>query len=1857
MAVYNNPSVGDIIEVEISSIKPDLGAFAKMPNGRDGLIRLFDISWTNQKKILSTLSVGDVLDVKVIKQLPDGKLNLSRKELLPNPRTVEKGTIYTLPIKSIESFGIIVHLGDNTALIPNKEYRNTGLSVGEKIACVVIDNTYDEERHFNKIVMSVLELHAYFASQHTLNEHVRCSFKKRIQEDDDVYAVVVADEIYEFSVPLKRFIEPYKSKLLNDYIQCGEELEFVFVKFKNNRTVVLDMRPIEEEQEKARIEALLSVLHEGDIVEAVVEKVNERNAVISIVGTNIECKIDRDELSPNKVIRASDEVFQGEHINVVFLGAEDKKLKFSRRLTVEDKYDDNLYDLPLDTLLETMDLKTNRFIGKLIELNSNYFLSELITTGHEDDEQNGKLLTDPINGKNIIAIVDNRLRNFFTIGSYYEVEINLARKEYRQAEGTPYVFNVTSNNIKEVNNPYKESVNLSFKQHTSPNTNTSVANLLEEVGQNLYTSKKRMFFELLQNADDAAPQNGVQVKVQIKDDFILLTHNGFSFSRHDFESITSAAKSTKSAKKQKTGYKGIGFKSVFTNSESVFIKSGGYKFSFDKNVPIYNDFKKFYFIVNDIEKDESKQSEFLHKYAKYYREFNGVKDIPWQLLPVWLDTYAQSSVDFLFNQRENVAIALKMDGETLMDYYEAIKEVFKEPRFMLFLRNTSRVQLLDYDECLTIQKNVDTKTNKISLVNSFDERHFKDDYTIFTIDNLIVDDTQFENANVLLRRKERINNRGEKENYFVKLDDLGNEQNEVPGIPDRIASAAETSISFALCLDKDGHIVPTKKNELSLYAYLPMNEQRFKFPFFLNADFIPKSDREGISDNPWNYFLFYSIGKGIVKMISKIASDKQPQYLNLLPYKKMSTEKQDVRLLAEAFNRGYEEGLQEFEFVIDDKGDKVKTDKIIYDESGLAELIGYDNFYTLVGTEKRLPNEDIESYILSEDLFQVECVTKENIEEILRNNIDNVNNWLDTTSEESRNNFYKWIADNEDCHDIIEDIHVFKFEDCWHTINDIYLENKQVVTTTTFIPILPILKELGFSCSKNIFDDHPLVDLLDEYVQKDKDFFDEIQKQDISSLSFEKRLLLFKTVSLFAGVADASLKSWALFKNVDGNFEELNNLLPYDENAPHWLSKFILCKEESCDDLLKYTVKKENTYSSIIVPNIDDILEDVDIIEVYNNFSGVWQSEFTTSLINKNIDNIISVVEQGNDRTQSAFVQATQSLALQSSCEYDKNSFEYRWIKLAVKSVSDSAHARSIITIDGAALNDYNLKDDFTVSVGSKKLKFYLSKILPSYSSSLTLSKISEKFSSIDNYDKIFAQREADPTSVRNQLYNYLRSASGFTSSEQFCFLLAYRASYGYYFFDNTLKPYIKVNNENTFLEILDRCLSLELAKELSGVITNGGITYPFTKLIGTYYNCDDYTTSSEQTPKFIVNWADSPEKIDFLSKLGLHGEQSNEIIRRKSFKEEKDENIWGITDSNIITTFLNWVAESFTLPIISQNQVAILERLLQAIKIVGAYDENDFSSSSEWDNQLYLEWKNNTEMSIFVIEGKLPYRGIFNGKYLFKGYSGEYTYFQSSKKIFISSDREPASVLADVYSDYRLKCPFTKDDWNKIFLVSAEVVQEKDERIAELERLLEEIRQKRPADDSEVAEHGEYTERDKTDPQTRIQINREARFAAKDYMESLEEFDCSEWDPDTSSQIVKDVIKYKGKRITVAVTSSLGRKLYLHPWVFAEIMENPDNFLFNYGADKRIHPLRFEDVFMDNPNVNLIFDTDVISPSHIAELANKYRCSKRTCFVIENPKYSQSDEIQSFGLNEKKENTFVNVNLDDDDIFNFPID
>lgn len=1847
----NNPSVGDVIKVKITSINDDIGTFVEMPNGATGLIRLHDFAWFNQVNIMHDYKVGDELDVKVIKELPDGKLNLSRRELLPNSRTIEKGLILYGIVQKVIDTGLIVRLGDFNALANKRDIPNFPYSEGEKIMCCIKDNTYDEIKHRNKVLVSILDLIKTFAQNNSPSEIIECSYKGNYVFNDEIYAIIELVEGLNLKVPSEHFIEPFKTKLLNNEIQKGEVLRFV-LKGRGK----LDMRPIEKEEEKRKkeeekrkkreeIDNFSSQIERGSVLESKVVHITKTGAVVNILNTNITSFIPRDELSPNKVIKASDEVFVGEHINVVYLGQDNGKLQFSRRYIVEDKYDQELYGLSLDKLLLTMGLRTSRFIGKVILINDSYFFSDLISVSSENNDNGGKLLIDPINGKSIIVLLDNRLRNFVMENEWYSITIDTVNEKYRRSQGTPYVFRVVSNDIKPVTNPYEDAVKLSFKKQMSPSSNTSLANLLEEVGQNLYIFKDRMFFELLQNADDEAAQNGVQVKVQIGEKYFVLTHNGYPFNKHDFDSIISAAKSTKSANKKKTGYKGIGFKSVFTNSSSVFIKSGGFTFSFDKNNPIFKDFKSFYFLVNDIENDEIKQSEFLLRFEKEFKEFRDVRDIPWQLLPIWSYGSRLDEENTIFGKGENVSIALKMDRNALLGYSKALKAVFDEPRFMLFLRNTKRVQLIEDDNIFTIQKNIDSKNNIVSLVSSFNES--SDDYRIYSVDGIEVSDESFESAGIPIKRAERKTSKEEKEIYFVRIDEEGNTIGEVSGVPDRIASTTETSISFALKLNEQRRIEPMELKGHSLYAYLPMNDHRFQFPFFINADFIPKSDREVISDNPWNTFLFYIIGRSIVSMVASCASVDEPDYLKLLPDKDLIASGQDGSSShVFSFNKGYHSALEELEFVLNDENNLSKASDIIFDESGLSECIGFEGFYSVIGSEKRLPNPSIDSSILSKSIFGVKKLTVKNILSILTDNINTLNDWLKTTNEGIRFKFYEWISDKET--QLYEDVISLRFEGEWFSYKQA-LELSKIITTEKISTITKILGKLGFSCSDEIFESHPLATHFG--APDERKLFTEIKKVSLDCLSFDEKVKLFNCIATFENIGPETMKQWPVFHNQRGELKPLNNLFYYNDSQPTWLEPYMLSSEESHKDIRKYLVEsKKDVYGCIIEEFIGDILQEADVLEVYSVFQETWNPGFTTKLIDNKTRNILSIVEQSDDKVKTHYIKSVSELDLKSDDVYGELSDQYRIIKIAASVKESISYIRRIITVDGVKLDDITLKDDFHVLANNVSYRFFLSKLLPTFSTASNLNKVVSNFDSIPGYEKIFAQIEAKPEDVKDQLFNYLQNNTMLLTVDQFYFLMMYMSSKGNTAFGNVLRPVIRINSQELFTKILDRCLSDNTAEILGDFLKDRFMSYPCGVLQGKYIECNDYTLESERVPEFISSWANTNEKKQFLLKLGVLSEDSREIKRRKSFQENEFDDIWNVVDTNIIKRFLEWVKTTFPLPISAENQVSILQILFSKLRLSTSYFENDLLEvSQEWSNVFYHEWKVEHQTTIYIVNGLLPYRGMYFDTYLYKGTQGEFTYFDSPRRIFITSENDPASTLRDLYS----KNPrvFSKDDWNKIFLVSADLVQEKDRRIAELERLLADARNK-SEDEVETGEHGNYIERDNVDPETRKELNREACFAAKDFLDSQEEFDCSAWDPADSGNIIRDKIFFNGKKIIVAVTSSRGRKLYLHPFVFADIMEDPDNLLLNYGYDHRIHPLSFKDVFEDNPNVNLIFDTDVVNPKHIAELANKYRWSKKTCFVIENPKYSQSDVIQSFGLQEKKEDGIVNLDFSEDDIF-----
>ncbi len=76
--------VGEVFEGTVVTTV-DFGAFVEILPGREGLVHISHLAWEHVKKTEDVVQVGDTIQVKVLEVDPEGKIRLSRKELLPKP--------------------------------------------------------------------------------------------------------------------------------------------------------------------------------------------------------------------------------------------------------------------------------------------------------------------------------------------------------------------------------------------------------------------------------------------------------------------------------------------------------------------------------------------------------------------------------------------------------------------------------------------------------------------------------------------------------------------------------------------------------------------------------------------------------------------------------------------------------------------------------------------------------------------------------------------------------------------------------------------------------------------------------------------------------------------------------------------------------------------------------------------------------------------------------------------------------------------------------------------------------------------------------------------------------------------------------------------------------------------------------------------------------------------------------------------------------------------------------------------------------------------------------------------------------------------------------------------------------------------------------------------------------------------------------------------------------------------------------------------------------------------------------------------------------------------------------------------
>lgn len=116
------------------------------------------------------------------------------------------------------------------------------------------------------------------------------------------------------------------------------------------------------------------------------------------------------------------------------------------------------------------------------------------------------------------------------------------------------------------------------------------SNHSSRLAKNLYTSKARFIFELLQNADDNSFIKAIAldalplVSFHVYPRRIVVECNEDGFTSENLMAICSVGMSSKMGAQGYAGEKGIGFKSVFMAAWKVHIQSGAFSFSFTHKI-------------------------------------------------------------------------------------------------------------------------------------------------------------------------------------------------------------------------------------------------------------------------------------------------------------------------------------------------------------------------------------------------------------------------------------------------------------------------------------------------------------------------------------------------------------------------------------------------------------------------------------------------------------------------------------------------------------------------------------------------------------------------------------------------------------------------------------------------------------------------------------------------------------------------------------------------------------------------------------------------------------------------------------------------------------------------------------------------------------------------------------------------------------------------------------------------------------------------------------------------------------------------------------------------------------------------
>ena len=428
-------------------------------------------------------------------------------------------------------------------------------------------------------------------------------------------------------------------------------------------------------------------------------------------------------------------------------------------------------------------------------------------------------------------------------------------------------------------NQFIESLREKFSKYTSPEQAMSQYNSLVQLSSGIYTEEIRFIYELLQNADDAAIHANMEVRIELDNTTFAFSHKGNAFREVDVKSICSVGDGGKTADKNKTGYKGIGFKSVFTHSKDVTITSGEFCFAFSEAK-----WKGFW--------DKSWGSQTSWEQERRADGKQEVVMMPWQIMPI-------SREQSVYNLHTGFSVTTLLSDVNVGNLEAGIRELLTNPELLLFLRseNAHVVVVSKGKVCYDIKK--ETTDTSVSLYES----------------NKLISQWFTKKVSIDIPNAVR---------QQIARDEK---------TPPKLKEATSCELSFAIQM-VDGKLVAPKDS--LIYSYLPTSES-FGFPFVVNSNFILDAGRQGlIKDSLWNQWLFETLPYEYMKWVAELAktSTYHSSLLAIVPEKRSSSNH-----LSQKFNKGLERAINEIAFLPSANGALLKSKDALFDNTTLSTLL------------------------------------------------------------------------------------------------------------------------------------------------------------------------------------------------------------------------------------------------------------------------------------------------------------------------------------------------------------------------------------------------------------------------------------------------------------------------------------------------------------------------------------------------------------------------------------------------------------------------------------------------------------------------------------------------------------------------------------------------------------------------------------------------------------------------------------------------------------------------------------------------------------------------------------------------------